>query len=185
MTASPLTAWAFIPARVSGAALPSEIFALPVWLTSAQRHAGAYRAAPSPVQSGDAGIRGPPGRAGDRRAADAAGLCGRRLCRGVRAVAARSRSDRPDGGRERRGIGADRRLFDPVQPIAGARDRADPRRLRPHHLADRGPGRSSTTWSRCSRWGAAIRSPWEAHVGGFVAGVAMARPLLRWRWRKA
>lgn len=26
---------------------------------------------------------------------------------------------------------------------------------------------------------------WAAHVGGFVAGIALARPLLRWRWRKA
>jgi membrane associated rhomboid family serine protease len=26
---------------------------------------------------------------------------------------------------------------------------------------------------------------WLAHVGGFVAGVALARPLMRWRWRKA
>lgn len=26
---------------------------------------------------------------------------------------------------------------------------------------------------------------WAANIGGFVAGVALARPLLAWRWRKA
>jgi membrane associated rhomboid family serine protease len=26
---------------------------------------------------------------------------------------------------------------------------------------------------------------WAAHVGGFLVGLIMARPLLRWRYRKA
>ncbi|MEI9850047.1 MAG: rhomboid family intramembrane serine protease [Sphingomonas sp.] len=31
----------------------------------------------------------------------------------------------------------------------------------------------------------ALPIAWGAHVGGFVAGLLLARPLLRWRWRGA
>jgi membrane associated rhomboid family serine protease len=33
--------------------------------------------------------------------------------------------------------------------------------------------------------GPGFQIAWEAHVGGFLAGLALARPLFKWRWRKA
>ena len=108
------------------------------------------------------------------------------LC-GLAAVLAQAlpdpNSDHPDGGRERRDLGRARRVSSALS--ARTRARCDPPRLRPADDADSRRRRAdSVVWSAvaqqpddaCRVGGVAFR----AHIGGFVAGMALI-PLFKQR----